>query len=92
MDKSATIKVKDLTPPAREWIRSVLHIDLTEEDEVAVSVRRPVRTPAPEQRAAARRSLLEVLDRIAERTKDVPEAEINEAIEEALAHVRSHPH
>ncbi len=91
MEKSATLKAKDLAPAAREWIMSVLHIDVTDDDEFTLSVHRPLHVPTPEQRIAARTNLFAVLDRIAERTKDVPEAEIAAAIGEAMTHIRTQP-
>jgi hypothetical protein len=89
MERSATIKAKELSTGERQWIATVLHVDLREDDEFTLTLRRLVRTPSPEQRAAARQGLLEVLDRIGERMKDVPEEEIDAAIGEAMEHVRA---
>ena len=63
---------------------NVLHIDPADEDEFTVTLRRPVPAPAPEDRAAARQGLINVLERLDERTKDIPEQEIDVAIDEAM--------
>jgi hypothetical protein len=84
MEKTATIKAKDLAPATRAWIMNVLHIEPADEDEFTLTLRRPVRAPAPEDRAASRKGLLNVLERLDERTKDIPEQEIDAAIDEAL--------
>lgn len=90
MEQSATIKAKDLSSAERKWIATVLHVDLREDDEFTVTLRRPViHVPSAEERAKAREGLQEVFARIDERMKDVPEAEIDAAIEEAFEHVRS---
>jgi len=90
MERSATVKAKDLPPAERQWIAAFLHVDLLEEDEFTVTLRRPaIHVPTPEQRAAARAGLQQVLARFDERMKNVPETEVDAAIEEAFEHVRS---
>jgi hypothetical protein len=90
VEQSATIKAKDLSIAERRWIGTVLHVDLREDDEFTVTLHRPViRVPTAEQRAEAREGLQEFFARIDERMKDVPEAEVDAAIEEAFEHVRS---
>ena len=91
VEKTATIKAKDLAPATRAWIMNILHVDLTEEDEFTLTLRRPIQAPSPEQRVAARKALFDVLQRIHEKTKDAPEQEIDAAIDEAmrLSHSRN---
>jgi len=88
MERSATIKAKDLSTGERQWIATILHVDLREDDEFTLTLRRLVRRPSPEQRAAARQGLVGVLERIGEHVKDVPKEEIDAAIDEAMDHVR----
>ncbi len=47
-----------------------------------------LQSPSPDQRAAVRAGLLRVLQRLDERTKDVPEEEMDAAINEAMGAVR----
>jgi hypothetical protein len=47
--------------------------------------------PEEKQREEAGRRLSAFMDRMAERVKDVPEAEIDAAIDEACDYVRHHP-
>src|SRR5205823_1528370 len=90
VEKMATIKAKDLAPATRTWIMDLLHIDLADEDEFTLTWRRPVHVPSPEERAAARQGLVDVLGRIDQGTQDVPDEEIDAAIDEAMrsAHPR----
>ena len=62
------------------------------EDDDTVSINSCPARPAPTSgaREAAYRRLLEFGDKLAERVKDVPEAEINAAIDEATNYVRHH--
>ena len=90
MERSATVKAKDLPPAERQWVAAVLRVDLTDDAEFTLILRRPViRVPTSEQRAAAREGLHQVLARFDERMKDVPEAEIDAAIDEAFDHLHS---
>lgn len=90
MQNSITLKAKDVAPAAREWLASILQVDLTDDDEFTLKLHRPVRVPTPEQRATARQGLFEVLGRLAQRTMDVPEEEIDAAVHDAMEHVRLH--
>ena len=89
MEKTAILKAKDITPAAREWLKDVLHVDLAEGDEFTVTLRRSVRVPTPEERNAARADLLQVLKKMDEKTQQVPDEEMEVAIEEAVRQTRS---
>jgi len=93
MDRSATIKAGDLSDGQRQWLATVLRVDVREDDEFTVTLHRPViRVPTPEQRAAAGDGLLAVLGEFHERMQGIPEEEIDEAINETFRDIRSGKH
>jgi hypothetical protein len=49
-------------------------------------------TPTPEQRAVARKRLFELFRQIDTQVQDVPDEEIEAAIEEAIRSIRLQPH
>jgi hypothetical protein len=89
--KSATIKAKDLAPAVRQRVAMVLHVDLADDDELTLALLRAAEVQRSTHRTEARQRLLAVLAKMDEKTRDVPEQEIEEAIEEAMQFVRSHP-
>lgn len=90
VERSATIKAKDLPPAERKWIAAVLHVDLADEDEFTVSLHRPVvRVPDPKEREAAREGLRAVLGQFHEQMKDEPEEEVAAAIDDTFRDIRS---
>ena len=91
MEKMATIKAKNLAPATRAWLAQILHVDLTEADEVTMTLHRPIHAPTPEQRMAARQDLLQVLHRLDEKTEHAPDEEMDAAIDDAFRHLRP-PH
>src|SRR3954453_21038057 len=90
MEKTATVRASDLPPTLREWVRDLLHTEPTDAAELTVTLRQPGEEPTADQRAAARVRLLELMQHIGERTKDIPQAEIDAAVDEAMQFVRSH--
>ena len=90
-ERTATIRAGELSPALREWVRDLLHTEPTDAAELTVTLRQPGTGSTPEQRAAARQRLLEMMQRIGERTKGIPQTEINEAVDEAMRFVRSQP-
>lgn len=91
MQKTATVRAGDLSPTLREWVRDLLHTEPTDTAELTITLRQSGSESTPEQRAAARERLLEMMRTVGERTKDIPQAEINAAVDEAMQFVRSHP-
>jgi hypothetical protein len=91
MERTATVRATDLSPTLREWVRDLLHTEPTDAAELTVTLRQPGAEPTPEQRTAARKRLLEVMQAIGDRTKDIPQGEIDAAVDEAMQFVRSHP-
>ncbi len=85
----ATVKAEDIAPAAREWVASVLHVALSDGDELTLGVRRAAEDEPLVRRADARRRLLTLLARVDEKTRDVPDEEMGQAIAEAMQFVRS---
>ena len=92
MQNNALLKASELTPPLRAAFESVLGRNLQDDETLSVNAYQP-RRPAPTgmARDMAYQRLLEHSDQIAQRVKDVPEEEIDAAIEEAVDYVRHHP-
>jgi hypothetical protein len=88
MESIAVQKVKDLDEPARRWVQRLLGRELQDEEEVTIRVfpGHPVPPEVVRQKAAAR--LDRILDKAAENLKNVPDAEFEAAINEAMDHVR----
>lgn len=89
MDKSKTVKAADILPAARQWVAGVLHVNLADDDELTLALHRKAEDDPEERRTAARHRLLGVLAKMDEKTRDVPDAEMDQAIEAALQFVRS---
>ncbi len=89
MDKSMTVKAADILPEARQWVAGVLHVNLADDDELTLALHRKEADDREERRTAARHRLLGVLAKMDTKTHDVPDAEMDQAIEEAMQFVRS---
>ena len=80
--------VKDLSADQRLAIESLLGRALRDEESVTI---RPMQilddAPIGEERARLFRRYQDHLDQLADRVKDVPEEEIDAAIDEAIRHV-----
>ena len=88
MEHIAVRKAKDLQADAKRWVESLFGRPLQEEEEVTVFVL-PSRSVVPESvRSEASVRLNRILDKAAENMKDVPDAEFEAAMEEAMEHVR----
>jgi hypothetical protein len=91
METTTSLQAKDLTPSQRRLVTELLHIDLTEGDALTVTLHRPGESDASDRRAQARERLLSLMSTVKERTKNVPEEEIEAAVAEAMQFVRDHP-
>lgn len=91
METSATIKAQDIDPAARQWVTRVLHIELSDGDELTIAVHRAAEDQRLTERANARAGLLALLAKMDEKTRDVSDEEMDQAIEEAMQFVRSSP-
>jgi hypothetical protein len=88
MERTATVRGSDLPPALRAWVRDLFHTEPTDAAELSVILRQPGNALTPDPRIAARQRLLGLMGRFAERTKDVPQAALDEAVEEAMRFVR----
>ena len=88
MEKQATVKAADLPSAARVWLGGVLHLDLTDGDECTVIVRRPPLESELRQHEVAREQIFELMDDMGKRSAAVPDAEMEEVIEDAFQSVR----
>ena len=89
MPNMVVCKVKDLGIGAREWVAQMFGRELVEDERVTVRVFPPGHVPSSAERQAAWERIKKVLDRATENMRDVPEAEVEAAIDEAMAHVRA---
>lgn len=89
MDKSTTVKAAEMLPEAREWAAGVLHVKLADDDQLTLSLHPKSEDDLAVKREAARARLLGVLAKMDEKTRDVGDAEMDSAIEEALQFVRA---
>jgi hypothetical protein len=81
-------KVRDLGIQTREWVARMFGRELAADEQVTVMVFPPDHAPSPVERQAAWERIKKVLDRARENTRDIPEAEMEAAIDEAMSHVR----
>ena len=91
MHNSSFQKAAELTPRVREALEALLGRTLQPDESVSVRTYRPKAAPEGEARQAAYRRLLDRADRTAERVKNIPDAEIDQAIDEAADFVRHNP-
>ncbi len=80
---------RDLPPPVKAAIESLLGRPLRDDEQVSVRAFPRHEAPRGEARAEAARRLEEHLDKMAAKVKAVPEEEMEAAINEATDHVRS---
>ena len=84
-------KAGELAPRAKVAIESLLGRVLQEDESVGIQTYRAKNAPAAPARDLAYRRLLGRIDRTADRVKDVPEAELDGVIDEAVDFVRHNP-
>lgn len=89
MQNGALRKVKELSPDTRLAMEGILGRSLREDEAISINVYKPA--PTGYDREEASRRLLERVDKTAKKVKNVPEAEIDAAIDEAADYVRHHP-
>lgn len=84
--------VKDMSADQRSAIESLLGRHLRDEEKLSI---RPItvvkEAPTGEERTRAARLYLDSLDHMADRVKDIPDEELDAAINEALEYVRREP-
>jgi len=88
MPNSALRKARDLSPDIRGALESLLGRPLREEETISVQVWPTQEAPTGAQREDAWRRLMERIDRTAARATDIPEAELDALIDEAVQYGR----
>ena len=84
-------KVRDLSPEIRRAVQALLGRELHEDENVAIQAfKGNIAKPAPtgSERTDAFRDLRARIDATSERALGLPEADIDNAIDEAVDHVR----
>ena len=81
-------RVRDLGVQTREWVANMFGRPLAEDEQVTVMVFPPGQAPSPSQGQAAWGRIKDILNRAEENMSNVPEEEVEAAIDEAMAHVR----
>lgn len=83
------LQVKDLSAQQRIAIESLLGRALHDEESLTIRPSRIIKdAPTGEERARLFRQYQKHLDELADRVKDVPDKDIETAIDEAIRHVR----
>ncbi len=88
MGDSSLRWARDLPVPVKAAIESLLGRSLQDDEQVSVRAFPRHEAPRGEARALAARHLKEHLDKMAAKVKNVPEEEMEAAINEAMDHVR----
>ena len=81
-------KASELRPETRAALEAELGRPLEDDEEVSIMAFRPHEAPAGEARADARHDLEQHLQRIDQKTKGVPDAEKESALNEANRNAR----
>jgi hypothetical protein len=85
------VQVKNLSADQRIAVESILGRTLRDEESLIIRPARMLKdAPATAERAHWFRRYQDQLDTFAERVKDIPENEIDSAIEEAVEYARHH--
>ena len=84
--------VKDLSPDQKLAIEGILGRSLREDESLTIRPAKMTKdAPAGEERVRRFGQFTADLDRVAGRVKDVPEDELDAAIDEATRYVRTYP-
>lgn len=83
-------KASELPLDIRQAVESLLGRPLEPEEHVSVMAFLPHKAPTGAARADLAHGLQERIDKTAAKLKDVPEAELDKLIDEAVDHVRHH--
>ena len=87
---SAFHKASDLPPDIQQAVARLLGRPLEPEEHISVMAYRPHPAPVGTGRSGLASLLMERIDKAAEKVKDVPEAELDGLIDEAVDHIRHH--
>ena len=92
MDSISVQKAADIDVPAREWLQRLFGRSFAEDEQVTIFVATPHAAPSAQDRRAAFKRMNHVLDKAAENMKDVPDDEFDDAVDEAMQHIRKPTH
>ncbi len=81
-------KARELRPRTRAALEAELGRCLQDNEEVSIMAFEPHETPAGDARGGAARGLEEYFDRIDQKSKDIPDQEMQDALNEAVRSVR----
>ncbi len=84
-------KASELPPQVKQALEALLGRSIQADESVSVRAYKPKAAPQGEEREAAYRRLLDRAERTAARVKNVSDAEIDSAIDEAAGFVRHNP-
>ena len=79
---------KDLERPARDWLQQIFGRPLRDDEDITIVLSAPHPAPDAALRQVGAQRLQRVLDKAAANMQAVPDAEFQEAIDEAIKHIR----
>ena len=88
MKSIAVRKAMELDCAAKQWVQGLLGRQLRDDEQVTVLAIPLHPAPAERVRAQAAARLDRILDKAAASAQDIPEHELDAAIDEAMEHVR----
>jgi hypothetical protein len=88
MDNFAVRKAREIEPPIRQWIERLFGRSLKEDENLAFFVTSPEDVPPEKARKAAFQRLGKILDKAATNMNDVSRAEVDQAVDDAIHHIR----
>jgi hypothetical protein len=89
MQQSSLHKIRTLSPLVRNALEQLLGRALSDNEAISVRAYHPHEAPSPEQQRATAGELRRYFAKIDEKTKDVPEGDREEILDEAIRSVRS---
>ena len=87
-DPVAVQHARDLEPPARDWLQRLFGRPLRDDEDITIVLSAPHHAPSAADRKAARDSLERVLDKSAANLQRLSDGDFDEAVGEAMKHVR----
>ena len=88
MQNSSLYKARELSPSVRQALETLLGRTLNGDEQISIRAYAPHEAPQGRARETAVRGLEEHFSTVDERLKEVPQEEVEQAVDEALRHVR----
>jgi hypothetical protein len=88
MQQSSLHSARKLSPPVRSALEQLLGRALSDDEAISVRAYLPHEAPSPEQQRAMAGELRHYFAKIDAKTKDIPESEQEEILDEAIRSVR----